>query len=164
LLSHESLEEIFRELIGASVRKLEVEISPVVEEYMVDVTTGLATRPYLVSKVVYLNDLLRTGLDSVGHIRGEYLRVTGDMALCISGIFPDCLESRRIQFNVGDYIDIGVMAYGNINVDIFDEMSKKFPEMVDILNLVSMRIDLTSKDLAKYIKKRRLIDARTSRR
>ena len=164
MLSHESLEEIFRDLIGTSVKKLEAEISPMVEEYMVDVTTGLATRPHLMSKMVYINDLLHTGLDSAGYIRREYLRITGDIALCISGIFPDSLESRRTQFNVGDYIDIGAIAYGNINVDIFDEMSEKFPQMVDILNLVSMRVALTSKDLANYIKRRRMIDARASRR
>lgn len=163
MLSHESLEEIFRELIGTSVKKLEADISPVIEEYMVDVTAGLATRPYLISKVVYINDLLRTGLDSDGYIRREYLRITGDMALCISGIFPDSLESRKTSFNVGDYIDIGAVAYGNINVDIFDEMSAKFPAMVDILNLVSMKITLTSIDLANYIKRRRMIDARASR-
>lgn len=163
MLSHESLEKIFRELIGTSVRKLKAEISPIVEKYMVDVTTGFATRPHSVSKVVYINDLLRAGLDSDGYVRREYLRITGDMALCVSGIFPDYLESRKIQFNVGDYIDIGAIAYGNINVDIFDEMSERFPAMVDILNLVSMKIALTSRDLANYIKRRRLIDARTSR-
>ena len=163
MLSHESLEGIFRELIGNSVRKLEAKISPGVEEYMIDVTTGLATRPHMVSKV-YINDLLRTALDSDGYIRREYLRVTGDMALCISGIFPDSLEARRSQFNIGDYIDIGSAAYGNINAGIFDEMSEKFPEMVDILNLVSIKITLTSVDLANYIKRRRIIDARASRR
>jgi len=164
LLSHESLEEIFRELIGKSVEKLEVDISPVVEDYMIEVTTGLATSPYLVSKSVYINDLLRTGLDSDGYIRKEYLRIAGDMALCISGIFPDSLESRRTQFNVGYYIDIGATAYGNIRADMFDEMAAKFTEMVDILNLVSMKIELTSLDLANYIKRRRVIDARASRR
>ena len=163
MLSHESLEEIFRELIVASVSKLESDISPVVEEYMIDVTTVLATRPHMVSKV-YINDLLRTALDSDGYIRREYLRVTGDMALCISGIFPDSLEARRSQFNLGDYIDIGSTAYGNINGDIFDEMSEKFPEMVDVLNLVSIKITLTSIDLANYIKRRRIIDARASRK
>ena len=164
MLSHESLEEIFRELIVKSTRKLKAEISPEVGEYMVEVTTTLATRPYLVSKVIYINDLLRTGLDSNGYIRREYLRIAGDMALCISGIFPDSFESRKTQFNVGDYIDIGAIAYGSINVDIFDEMSVKFPEMVDVLNLVSMKIDLTSTDLANHIKRRRIIDARISRR
>ncbi len=164
MLSHESLEEIFKELIDASVRKLEVDISPTAERYMVGVTTGLATRPHLVYKAVYIADILRTGLDSSGYIRREYLRVAGDMALCISGIFPDSLESRRTQFNVGDYIDIGATAYGNINASIFDEMSEKFPEMVDILNLVSIKITLTSTDLANYIKRRRMIDARASRR
>lgn len=164
MLSHESLEEIFRELIGVSTRKLESEISPPVKEYMVDVTTGLVTRPHVVSKAVYINDLLRTGLDSDGYIRREYLRITGDIALCISGMFPDSLESRRTLYNVGDYIDIGATAYGNINTDIFDEMSEKFADMVDVLNLVSVKISLTSRDLANYIKRRRLIDARASRR
>lgn len=162
MLSHESLEEIFRELIGTSAKKLEADISPVIEEYMVDVTTGLVARPHMVSKV-YINDLLRIALDSDGYIRREYLRMTGDMALCISGIFPDSLEARRSQFNIGDYIDIGSAAYSNINVDIFDEMSEKFPEMVDVLNLVSIKITLTSIDLANYIKRRRIIDARASR-
>ena len=146
------------------MEKLEVDLSPGIEDYMVIVTTGLATHPHLVSKAVYINDLLRTGLDSAGHIRKEYLRITGDMALCVSGIFPDNLESRRTQFNIGDYIDIGTMAYGNINASLFDEMSEKFPEMVNILNLVSMKITLTSKDVSRHAKRRRIINGRTSRR
>jgi len=117
-----------------------------------------------VRESIYLNDLLRKAFDSNGRVRTEYLRVAGDIALFVSGIFPDSIESRRNWFNLGDYIDIGQKAYDNINTTTFDELATKFPEVVEMLNDVSIRINLASVDLMKYIQRRRHIDARVARR
>jgi len=158
----ETLEDTFTDLIGTS---LENEVSPLAESYVIEVVASLSSGVHdMVARGVFLTDLLREALDSHGLIRREYLRITGDVALFISGIFPDSLESRKTWFCLGDYIDIGQTAYGNIRADVFDELSLKFPQVVDVLNTVSLEIDLTSKDLSRYIRRRRAIDAHITRR
>jgi len=164
-LVKDTLEETFTDLIGTSLENNQIEISPYVETYVVEVVASLSSGVHtMASRSVFLNDLLRKALDSDGLIRREYLRVTGDVALFVSGIFPDSLESRKTWFVLGDYIDIGQTAYGNMNGEVFAELSVKFPQVVDMLNSVSVEIDMTSKDLARYIRRRRTIDARVTRR
>lgn len=158
----DTIEETFVDLIGTS---LEEEISPLAESYVVEVVANLSSNIHgMAPRSIFLNDLLRKALDSEGLVRREYLRTTGDVALFIAGIFPDSLEFRKTCFQLGDCIDIGQVAYGYINSDIFNELSIKFPQIVDILNTVSVHINLTYTDLARYIKRRRVIDARVTRR
>ena len=161
----ETLEKAFTDLISTSLEDNELEISPIAETYVVEVVANLSSGVHeMASRSVFLNDLLRKALDSDGLVRREYLRITGDVALFVSGIFPESLESRKTWFHLGDYIDIGQTAYSNIKTEVFDELSIKFPQVVNVLNTVSIKIDLTSKDLARYIRRRRTIDARVTRR
>lgn len=141
-------------------------ISLQAELYIVQVLCSLTTASYAHPRSLHLNDLLRKGLDSKGFIRHEYLRIVGDLALFISGIFPESFNtrSRRIAYDVGYYIDIGQMAYDNIQVDIFEELAENFPKIVDILNDLSLRIKLSDNNLAIYLNQRRYIDARAPRR
>lgn len=158
----DTIEDTFVDLIGTS---LEEEISPQAEAYVIEVVASLSSGVHeMAPRSIFLNDLLRKALDSDGLVRKEYLRVTGDVALFISGIFPDSLESRKTCFQLGDCIDIGQTAYGHINSDLFDELATKFPQVVDVLNIVSIHINLTYTDLVRYIKRRRVIDARVTRR
>jgi len=160
----DSIEYTFTELICTSIERQALEISPPAESYIVEMVSSFTTVTHVVQKSIYLNDLLRKAFDSSGKVRTEYLRVAGDVALFVSGIFPESLESRRNWFNLGDYIDIGQKAYDNINTTTFDELAIKFPEVVEVLNDVSIRIKLASVDLMKYMQRRRYIDARITRR
>jgi len=161
-IKKDTIEETFADLIGTS---LEEEISPPAEAYVIEVVASLSSGVHeMASRSVFLNDLLRKALDSNGLVRREYLRVTGDVALFVSGIFPDSLESRKTWFHLGDYIDIGQTAYSNMQTEVHAELSVKFPQVVDVLNTVSVKIDLTSTDITKYIRRRRVIDARVTRR
>ena len=161
----DKLDKVFSRMIANSMEQQDVALSPHVEAYIVEVVSGLSTAAHImVATPVLINDLLRKGLDSDGLIRREYLRLTGDVALFVSGLFPDSLESRKIFFNLGDFIDIGQTAYGNIDADVFDELSAKFPEVVEVLNSVSIEVNLTSADLLRYIERRRIIDVRIARR
>ena len=161
----DTIEETFTDLISTSLEDNDLEISPQVETYVVEVVASLSSGVHeMVPRSIFLTDLLHKALDSDGLIRREYLRVTGDVALFVSGIFPDSLESRKTWFHLGDYIDIGQTAYSNIQTETFDELSVKFPQVVDVLNTVSIKIVMTSTDLARYIRRRRAIDVRTTRR
>jgi hypothetical protein len=161
----ETIQDAFTDLISTSLEETRLIISPDTETYVIEVVANLSSGVHeMAPRSVYLKDLLRKALDSNGMMRREYLRITGDVALFVSGIFPDSLESRKTCFHLSDYIDIGQTAYGNLETEVFDELSVKFPEVVDVLNGVSIRINLTYKNLARYIRRRRLIDARATRR
>lgn len=157
--------EILSKLLISSIESQEVNVSEEAEIYIVEVISNLSSVTHgMASRPIYLVDLLRKGLDSHGFIRREYLRLTGDVALFVSGIFPDSLDSRGMAFDVGDFIDIGQSAYSNIQGAIFDELAQSFPDLVDVLNSVSLELDLISRDISKYVKRRRLIDVRTAQR
>jgi len=164
VLTKDSIELTFTDLICTSLEKQDLKISPRAELHIVEVVSSFATATHIVKESIYLHDLMRKAFDSDGRVRTEYLRVAGDIALFVSGIFPDSLEARHTCFNLGDYIDIGQKAYDNINTTTFDELATKFPEVVEMLNDVSIRINLASIDLMKYIQRRRHIDARVARR
>ncbi len=161
---NETIEHAFTDLIGASIERQDLDISPLAESYVVELISGFTTATYVVSESIYLNDLFRKALDSNGQVRKEYLRVTGDVALFVSGFFSDNIESRLNGFNLGEYIDIGQKAYDNINTTTFDELATKFPEVVEMLNDVSIRIKLTPADLMRYAQRRSYIDVRVTRR
>lgn len=163
--SEEDIPEFFSVLITASVQTQRLVLSPGAKEYVVSVVSDLsATAHSLAPKSLYVIDLLRQGLNSEGYVRREYLQVAGDVSLFVSGIFPDSLENRRNLFTLGDYIDMGRTAYANIQSGVFDELSAKFPQVVEVLNDVSREIDLLSYDVERYIRRRRMIDERISRR
>lgn len=163
--SEEELSEFFSVLITASVQTQRLTLSPGAKEYVVSLVSDLsATTHQLAPKSLYVIDLLRQGLNAEGYVRREYLQIAGDVSLFVSGIFPDSLETRRNLFTLGDYIDMGRTAYSNIQTDVFDELSAKFPQVVDVLNDVSREIALLSCDVERYIRRRRIIDGRISRR
>jgi hypothetical protein len=141
-------------------------LSPLAEGYVVETLSSSVTAVNVDPRSLRLEDLLREGLNAEGNIRREYLRVTGDLALVVSGIFPDSFtaQKRMTAYNMGHYIDIGRAAYDNIESEIFNELADNFPQIVDSLNSISVHIRLTSYKMQGYIERRRLIDARTTRR
>ena len=162
LVNRERIEQVFSDLIEVSLKAQKVRISPGTESYIVEMVSDLSSSAHAFSprNSSVLPSLLRRGLESNGLVRVEYLRVTGDLALFISGIFPDSLEKKSNWFTFGDFIDMGKQAYGGIDTDVFCELSDKFPEVVDTLNLVSEKIHLLSTDLDRYLKRRKAIASR----
>ncbi len=165
MIRQEGPEETFTELVNRSVAEVELDISPVAKSYVVEVLCSFVRRP-LQLNVVELIDLLRDGLSAEGSMRVEYLRVTGDLAMVVSGVFPDSLErkQRRYTINLGDIMDIGQEAYTHIYREPYEELAYSFPEIIDALHGVSGKISIISQDLEKYISRRRYIDVRIARR
>lgn len=160
----DTVEETFTYLVGSAME--DKTISPLAEGYVVEVLCASVTVANADPRSLRLEDLLRLGLDAEGNMRREYLRVTGDLALFVSGIFPDSFNARtrKTAYTMGHYIDIGRAAYDNIESEVFEELADNFPQIVDSLNDVSIQLRLTSYDIQGYIDRRRLIDARTTRR
>lgn len=165
--SPRDLEAFFAERISISLEIQDISLSPEVEIYVLKLVSGFYSGPDVVCRGLVLTDLLREALDSQGVIRKEYLRITGDIALFITGIFPNSID-RKVRMNaykVGDYIDTGRYAYHHLDSSPFEELALKFPEIVDVLNCVSEEIfEGPYKDMSKYIERRIQIDARITRR
>lgn len=159
----DSIEETFTILVSSA---MEDKVSSRVEGYVVEVLCTCVTAPNADPRSLRLEDLLRLGLDSEGNIRREYLRVTGDLAMFVSGIFPDSFNARtrKTAYDLGHYIDIGRAAYDNMESEVFEELADNFPQIVDGLNDVSVRMRITDNDIQRYMDRRRLIDGRITRR
>lgn len=81
--------------------------------------------------------------------RTRLLQRLGDTALFIAGMFTDSLKSRIVD--VDYYIAMGAAAYSSLSdaaqhdvslgraASIFDELTRKFRDFVDVLNEVSER-------------------------
>jgi hypothetical protein len=166
MIRRESVEDTFTELVDHSVEEIELDISPTAKSYVVGVLCSFVRRPEVSGQSVQLVDLLRDGLSATGNIRTEYLRITGDLAMVVSGVFPDSIERkhRRSTHDLGYVMDIGQKAYISIYKEPFEELADNFAEIVDVLNNVSGKLYLISKDLEKYVSRRRFIDARITRR
>ncbi len=164
--SQRDLEAFFAELIATSSEDQDIYLSTDAEVYVLGVVTGFVSGPDVVDRGVVLNGLLRDALDSKGIVRKEYLRITGDIALFITGIFPNSINrrTRKNAYKVGDYIDIGRSAYHHIDTHHFDELASKFPEIVGVLNCVSDELfEGPYGNMAKYIERRIQIDERITR-
>jgi len=99
-------------------------------------------------------------LQGAGLAQRDGLRKVGDQSLFISGFFSDSLN--RSLVDVDYYIQLGGNAYaslarqaaGDTFGDVFDELSEKFAEFVDVLSEVSERTSLTSNtDLLRLYEK-----------
>ena len=165
--SQRDLETFFAELIATSSEDQDISLSTDVEVYVLGVVTGFFSGPDVVDRGVVLKGLLQEALDSKGIVRREYLRITGDIALFITGVFPNSIsrKTRMNAYKVGDYIDIGRSAYHHIDTHLYGELAFKFPEIVDVLNSVSEELfEGPHGNLAKYIERRIQIDERITRR
>ena len=95
-----------------------------------------------------LAELYCEALQSHGRERFTKLKLTGDVALFVSGFFADSIVRRRVELDY--YMRLGGTAYGRAaqisprdSAAMFAELSKKFRRFVDVLNEVSEESALT---------------------
>ena len=95
-----------------------------------------------------LAELLCGAIASQGDRRFARLKLTGDVALFVSGFFSDSIARRRVELDY--YVRMGGYAYGraaqlspNDAASVFHELSAKFGRFVDVLNEVSEESSLT---------------------
>jgi len=163
-ITGETLSVVFLGLVRKSNKEQKSVLTPSSEEYIVGVLCGFVSAPEVLPGSIYPGDLLRLASDTGGPERAEYLKLSGDIAMFVAGIFPEALANRRRAVTIRDYIDIGSSAYGQVGGVPFSELSNSFSEVVNVLNEVSIEIDLTKRDLQRYLFIRRQIDASLARR
>jgi hypothetical protein len=144
----ESPIEFFRELVEDAMHNQRVSARELTSFYVVNLLTGFihADAP---GGDEPLCTRLVTAMQAAGSAQRDGLRSVGDQSLFISGFFSDSLT--RSLVDVDYYIQLGEHAYrslaargGDTLGDVFDELSAKFADFVDVLGEVSERTSLSS--------------------
>jgi hypothetical protein len=161
LVRSESATEYFRELVESAMQRQKVAARELTSFYVVNMLTGFIhldrsagadDQPLAVT--------FAKALQAAGIAQRDGLRRVGDLSLFISGFFSDSLNRGLVD--VDYYIQLGGSAYGSLARqapgdtfgDVFDELSEKFSDFVDVLTEVSERTSLTSNtDLLRLYEK-----------
>jgi hypothetical protein len=147
LVRPESSTEYFRDLVERAMARQGVASSELSSYYLVQLLDSFLAfdQTYAemeVEKDTPLAELLCRALACQGSRRFRLLKFTGDVALFMSGFFPDSV-TRRLN-DIDYYVRLGGYAYGGAarvsaleRAALFAELSRKFVRFVDVLNDVS---------------------------
>ena len=160
LLHTESLPEFFKEKVHYSITHLKAPVSPEVEYYLVNFLFQFAQSDhfYEVGETGQIEDraLATRYFDAQGladKAKIPVLKKLGDCALFISGFFADSFFRKAI--NLKYYIGMGHFAYSSVSTlipgysekilkNLFEELSRKFIVLVDVINDVRDSTELKS--------------------
>ena len=148
----------FREQVLNSLHRQHVAVKDGTAGYLVDLLTGYTRTGRLFNEspegpeLRALADLYADAMHADGaEQRNHALKSLGDLALFIAGVFSGYLNRRLVD--VDYYIAMGCGAYRDLrdfvrvrlsaeSAEVFDELSRKFPQLVDVLAEVSEESNL----------------------
>ena len=142
----ESPTEFFRELVETAMHNQRVSARELTSFYVVNLLTGFVHRTRAIDEP--LGTRLARAMQAAGVAQRDDLRSVGDQSLFLSGFFSDSFNRSLVDIDY--YIQLGEAAYRSLARsdtalgDVFDELSGKFTEFVDVLGEVSERTSLAS--------------------
>ena len=146
LFRSESPTEFFRELVETAMHNQRVSAREQTSFYVVNLLTGFVYSRALDEP---LCTRLARAMLAAGVAQRDNLRSVGDQSLFLSGFFSDSFNRSLVDIDY--YIQLGETAYRSLARrndtalgDVFDELSGKFTEFVDVLAEVSERTSLAS--------------------
>ena len=154
LLSAQSIHDFFRELLSLAMENQRARVQHATELYLTNLLSGFLG---IESLLVREDDgslqrqplalLLKEALDGEGPARTRALRRLGDTSLFVSGMFAESLSASLVDVEYA--IAMGTRAYdalgdvaarhGRGERSLWDELSEKFSQLVEVLNEVSER-------------------------
>ncbi len=150
----ESPAELFRELVTEAVDHQKLKPSRASVRYLVDLLDGFVHPEGLYRRVDAVPDrplaeLFCTAVSSGGMRRFSLLKLAGDTALFISGVFSDSLKGAAVD--VDYYNKLGGCAYATAasscvsreGAPLFEELATSFGDFTDVLCEVSETCGLT---------------------
>jgi hypothetical protein len=154
LLSAQSIHDFFRELLSLAMENQRARVQHATELYLANLLSGfLGTESLLVREDDGslqrrpLALLLKEALEGEGPARARALRRLGDTSLFVSGMFAESLSASLVDVEYA--IAMGTRAYdalgdvmarhGRGERSLWDELSEKFSQLVEVLNEVSER-------------------------
>ena len=159
VLSAQSIHEFFRELLSLAIENQRARVQHATELYLANLLSGfLQTESLLVREEDGslqrrpLTLLFKEALEEEGAARARALRRLGDTSLFVSGMFSESLSSSLVDVEYA--IAMGSRAYdalgevaarhGRGGRSVWEELSAKFSQLVEVLNEVSERTLATS--------------------
>ena len=151
VLHNESPAEYFKELVESAMQRQHVAVRELTSFYVVNLLAGFVRPDRSAGRGgdEPLGLRLAKALQSAGIAQRDGLRRVGDQSLFISGFFADSLNRGLVDIDY--YIRLGERAYGSLARqgddafgEVFEELSSKFPAVVDVLTEVSERSALGS--------------------
>jgi len=136
--------EFFRENVENACRNQHVEVSPATQSYLAGLL-GDFVRPEANAQLNETLDrsltlMLDEALQKPPPERFERLKTLGDGTLYVSGFFGDHLEARGVndEFvrSIGGYAyrtAASMLRGASCVIDVYGELSKRFPELVEVL-------------------------------
>ena len=149
LFRSETPTEFFRELVEAAMQNQRVSAHELTSFYVVNLLAGFVHSDRQADHDEPLGPRLARALQTAGVAQRHGLRKVGDQSLFISGFFSDSFNRGLVDIDY--YIHLGECAYRSLARqqdhslgDVFDELSDKFTDFVDVLGEVSERTSLSS--------------------
>ncbi len=145
--------DYFNEVVRDAMAQRKVKTSPLAETYLVQLLEHFVSVDNLFDgdqnegskSQTPLAEMFLKAANSPAHVRVELLKKLGDTSLYISGFFGDSLNRKVVDIDY--YAGMGGTAYQNLSAVvkeessrlIFQELSTKFLEFVDILTFISTK-------------------------
>lgn len=161
LITNTSIKEYFHNSVNEAIANQQVQASAETAYYLVNLLTAFSRSEQLFERGengVDLKPLALIYADAVNETniseRTRLLQKLGDTALFIAGVFTDSLNRKLVD--VDYYIAMGGNAYSTVSEilrgayhrdsakQLFVELTEKFTELVDVLNEVSEKSNLSS--------------------
>lgn len=159
LITHANINEFFQETVHTALSNQNIRAADHTIHYLVNLLTGFVRAEALYDRTpdgVMIRPLAMVYGDALEAAtaaeRNLALRRLGDVALFIAGLFADSLNRKVVD--VDYYIAMGGNAYGHLSevmrgsqqgrvfCEVFEELSARFTEFVDVLADVSDRARL----------------------
>jgi len=158
LVTTMGIRDHFRDQVLTSLHRQHVAVRDSTAGYLVDLLTSFAQSSRLFSEssegleLRALAELYGDAAHADGaEQRNHALKTLGDLALFIAGVFSGYLNRRLVDIDYyiamgcGAYRDLGDFIRARLSVEgaaVFDELSRKFPQLVDVLAEVSEESNL----------------------
>jgi hypothetical protein len=161
LITNTSIKEYFHDTVNEAIANQHIQASQETAFYLVNLLTMYSRSEHLFERNengVDLKPLALIYADALNQPnvleRSRLLQKLGDTALFIAGVFSDSLNRKLVD--VDYYIAMGGNAYSTVSEILrgayhndsakmlFNELTEKFTEFVDVLNEVSERSNLCS--------------------
>src|SRR3954470_416916 len=154
-----TVHDFFRQILALALENQRRSVEQATELYLANLLGGFVQTEALLSRDEEgtlhqrpLALLLKDALDAEETAaRARLLRRLGDTSLFVSGMFGECLTRKAVD--VDYYIEMGGRAYdalGDVAArrgaerSLWDELSEKFSQLVEVLNEVAERTLLNS--------------------
>lgn len=151
LVAASSMEEFFQKVVGSALERTGVRLSAQAEAYVVKLLSDFSRAEKVYAETERgeqpaLALMLSRAQEVAPEQAVRIYKHMGDSSLYLSGLFSESVEQRLVS--VDYYVSMGETAYSKVAglmrataatvSALFDELSDRFAELVELLNTVSL--------------------------